>query len=257
MHGAESRVLRWIGRHERMALVALSVLAAAVWAFTELTEEALEGDTHAVDRLLLLGLRTAGDPADPIGPGWLESAVRDFSALGSVGVLALLTLLVCGYLWLRERHRTVGFLLAAVGSGFALSFALKSFFDRPRPDLVAHGTDVYTSSFPSGHAMLSAIVFMTLAALLARVQESLRLKAYLIAAGTLLTLLVGASRVYLGVHWPTDVLAGWMAGGIWALACWTIAGWLARRGTIEPQPPSGEDAPPRPGEHLDGHPHRG
>jgi undecaprenyl-diphosphatase len=85
--------------------------------------------------------------------------------------------------------------------------------------------------------MLAAVVFMTLAALLARVQESLRVKAYLIGAGTLLTLVVGSSRVYLGLHWPTDVLAGWTAGGAWALGCWAIANWLQRRGTIEPQPP--------------------
>ena len=230
-------LLRWIGRHELGSVAALSMLAAAVWMFAEIAEEVLEQETHAFDRRLLLGLRVAGDPSDPIGPGWLEGMVRDFTALGSVGVLTLLTLLVAGFLWLGERRRTTLFLLVAVGGGIFMSFLLKHVFARPRPDLVPHLQSVYTSSFPSGHAMLAAVVFMTLAALLARVQESLRVKAYVIGAGTLLTLVVGSSRVYLGLHWPTDVLAGWTAGGAWALGCWAIARWLQRRGTIEPQPP--------------------
>lgn len=120
----------------------------------------------------------------------------------------------------------VAFLLLA-------STLLKQLFARPRPDLVPHAQLVYTSSFPSGHSMMSAVTFLTIGALLAGAQSSLRLKAYLLGSAALLTLLVGASRVYLGVHWPTDVLAGWTAGAAWALLCWAIAEWLRGRGEVE------------------------
>ena len=106
-------------------------------------------------------------------------------------------------------------------------------FGRPRPDLVPHATQVYTASFPSGHAMMAAVTYLTLGALLARVQPRLRLKLYLIGLAATLTVLVGCSRVYLGVHWPTDVLAGWTLGAAWALGCWAIALWLQARGRIE------------------------
>jgi undecaprenyl-diphosphatase len=114
-----------------------------------------------------------------------------------------------------------------------LSTVLKMGFERPRPDLVPHATRVYTASFPSGHAMLSAVTYLTLGALLARVQPNRRLKAYLIGLALCITLLVGASRVYLGVHWPSDVLAGWCGGAAWAALCWFIALQLQRQGQVE------------------------
>ena len=114
-----------------------------------------------------------------------------------------------------------------------LSSGLKGLFDRPRPDLVPHAVEVYTMSFPSGHATLSAVTYLTLGALLARVQPRRRVKAYLLGVAVLLAVLIGASRVYLGVHWPTDVLAGWCVGAAWAMLCWTVATWLQRRGEVE------------------------
>jgi undecaprenyl-diphosphatase len=125
------------------------------------------------------------------------------------------------------------FVLVAIAGGVILSEGLKHLFARPRPELVAHMVEVQTASFPSGHAMLSAVTLLTLGALLARIQSRKRLKAYVIAIAILLTLLIGASRVYLGVHWPTDVLAGWCAGAAWAMACWLLALWLQNRGRIE------------------------
>jgi undecaprenyl-diphosphatase len=129
-----------------------------------------------------------------------------------------------------------------------LSTLLKMGFDRPRPDLVPHGALVYTASFPSGHATLSAVVYLTLGALLARVQPRLVLKLYLLGLAILLTVMVGVSRVYLGVHWPTDVLAGWAVGAAWALLCWATALWLQRRGRVEGPGPAPDTAPPEPGE---------
>ncbi|MBR9904520.1 MAG: phosphatase PAP2 family protein, partial [Gammaproteobacteria bacterium] len=115
------------------------------------------------------------------------------------------------------------------------STVMKLGFDRPRPDLVPHEAMVYTASFPSGHSMMSAVTYLTLAALLIRVQPALRLKAYLLILAILLTLLVGISRVYLGVHWPTDVLAGWTAGASWAALCWIVMRWMQRHGQLEPE----------------------
>ena len=140
---------------------------------------------------------------------------------------------VLGYLVL-VRKRAAGLLvLGAVFGGQVLSTLLKLLFDRPRPDLIPDAPHEFTASFPSGHAMLSAVTYLTLAALLARVQPLRRARIYLLALAILLTVLIGVSRVYLGVHWPTDVLAGWSIGSAWAMLCWRLAGWLQSRGQVE------------------------
>lgn len=219
-------------RHH-FASLALLVLAIGILAFLGITDEMLEGDTLGFDQRILLALRVPGNPAEPLGPAWVEEMLRDFTALGGVGVLGLLTLASFGYLWLQGLHRIAGFVLFAIGGGLLLTLALKSGFDRPRPELVSYGSMVYTSSFPSGHSMLSAVVYLTGGALLAVVHGARRTRIYLIACAVLATLLVGISRVYLGVHWPSDVLAGWAAGAAWAAVCWLMALWLQDRGRIE------------------------
>ncbi|HEU4618566.1 MAG TPA: phosphatase PAP2 family protein [Gammaproteobacteria bacterium] len=226
-------MLSWLLGRERRPLLALLLLAGAAWAFAELADEVSEGATRAVDVRLLLLLRTAGDPADPIGPPWAEELGRDVTALGGVGLLTFITLASAGFVALQGRPRLAVYLLACTGSGMLVASLLKLGFDRPRPELVPHGQAVYSSSFPSGHSMMSAIVYLTLGALLAAAQPNRRLKVYLISLAVLLTVSVGVSRVYLGVHWPTDVLAGWTAGAAWAFACWTIARRLRRRGRVE------------------------
>ena len=148
-------------------------------------------------------------------------------------MLVFVTLASAGYLWLSGRRRSMLLLLTAVGGGQMLTTLFKRGFDRPRPDLVPHEAIVYTASFPSGHAMMAAVTYLTLGAMLARVQPTRALRAYVLALAAIVTVAVGISRVYLGVHWPTDVLAGWTAGAAWALACWTVARWLAQRGAVE------------------------
>lgn len=227
------RGLSWLGRHELVLLVLLVLVGGGGWGFAELADEVMEGETRDFDSAVLLALRNPADVRDPLGPLWLEETVRDFTALGGMGVLGLLTLSAAGFLLLERKGRAAVFLCFAVGGGIILSLALKHGFGRPRPDLVPHGSYVVTSSFPSGHSMMSAVTFLTLGALLARVQPRSAMKAYFLLLAVFLTLLVGFSRVYLGVHWPTDVLAGWAAGGTWATACWTAARWLQRRGKVE------------------------
>ncbi|MFZ0613849.1 MAG: phosphatase PAP2 family protein [Desulfobacterales bacterium] len=222
-----------MGKKEPVVLVAVLIIAGSLWGFAKLSDEVIEGDTHAVDRRLIIAMRNPQDLTDPLGPRWLEEMGRDFTAMGGLGVLTFLTLASAGFLVLQNKTRSAAFLLTAVGSGLILSFLLKSGFDRPRPDLVPHGSFVYTASFPSGHAMMSAVTYLTLGMLLARHQPRRRLKAYLILLAVTLTLAVGVSRVYLGVHWPTDVLAGWTLGASWALLCWLIALWLQRRGQMD------------------------
>jgi undecaprenyl-diphosphatase len=239
---------RWtdLARQELIPLILLVLIAGGVSLFVELAEEVSEGETRAVDRAVLLALREPADLADPIGPPWVEEAGRDFTALGSFAVLSLLTLTVCGFLVLDGKQHAALLVLVAVAGGIAGSHLLKEVFQRPRPDLVPHRAVVSSPSFPSGHAMQAAATYLTLGALLARVQRRRRLKALLLALAAFLTLLVGFSRVYLGVHYPTDVLAGWTAGGVWAFLCWAVALLLQRRGAIEKPGEGAEEEPEEP-----------
>lgn len=180
------------------------------------------------DEALLLGLRTPGDLADPIGSPLFEEAVRDITALGSFLVLTLVTLAAVGFLVASKRNAEAGMLAFAAIGGQVLSETLKAFVGRPRPDLVAHVVETTSASFPSGHSMMSAAIFLTIGAMLARVQPQRRLKTYIHVTALVLTVLVGASRVYLGVHWPTDVIAGWCLGALWAILCWSVVAWFTR-----------------------------
>lgn len=222
------------GRFELPVLLLIGVLAIGLWGFAELAEEVIEGDTRQMDETLLLMLRAADDPAEPLGPGWLEETGRDFTALGGVGVLVFITAAAVFYLLMLGRARAALFVLVAIASGMALSTLMKMGFDRLRPDLVPHGAVVYTASFPSAHSMMSAVTYLTLGALLARVQPLRRLKVFVLSVAVSVALLVGLSRIYLGVHWPTDVLAGWTAGAVWASLCWLGLLWVQRRGALRP-----------------------
>ncbi len=218
---------------ELSILILIFLVVGGIWLFTELADEVLEGETVHVDEALLLLMRNPADRSDPAGPRWLEELGRDITALGGVGVLTMLTFLAAGYLLMLGKRRAALFALAAIGGGMVLSMLLKHGFDRPRPDLVPHISYVYTRSFPSGHSMLSAVTYLTLGALLARIHEQRRLKLYFLTWAVLFTFLVGISRIYMGVHWPTDVLAGWVAGAVWAISCWLTALWMQRHGHLE------------------------
>lgn len=212
--------------HEFRILLALGIALVGIWGFIELAEMVNEGETHQIDTALLMALRDPVNPGEALGPPWLAEMMRDITALGGVAVLALLSLGVAGYLILLRRYDLVVLVVVSVGGAILLNYFLKLGFDRPRPDLVPHLTTAYQTSFPSGHSMSSAATYLTLGAMMARVQPRRRLKIYFLALAILIMLLIGVSRVYLGVHWPTDVLAGWAAGAVWALLCWIAAWWL-------------------------------
>jgi undecaprenyl-diphosphatase len=228
-------------RIETRALLLLGLAAAGLVTFLLIGNYVRGGVVHALDERLLLALRTPADHSDPLGPRWLEEAVRDVTALGSATVLAILTLAVAGFLAAVGKRHTALLLLGSVAGGVLFSTLLKGLYHRPRPDLVAHGTYVATASFPSGHAALSAVTYLTLGALLARVQSRRHVRAYVLAAAVLLTLLVGASRVYLGVHWPSDVAGGWALGCGWSVGAWFLTRRLQREGEIEPEPKTKPD----------------
>lgn len=225
------RLLAWIGGHELPVLLAFMGIASGIWIFSLVAGAVMDGGTQAVDRKLLLSMRRAD--LTPKGSPEFQESARDVTALGGSTVLTLLTLITGGFLLLDGKKHLALFLFGSIAGGFLLSTILKSAFQRPRPDLVPHGSYVTNASFPSGHSMLSAITYLTLGALLARSQRRKLLKAYFLLIAGLLTFLVGLSRVYLGVHWPTDVLAGWTAGATWAMLCWLIAKWLQDRHSIE------------------------
>ena len=216
---------------EPIGLIAFAVIAGGVFAFITLTGEVLEGETHAFDERILLSLRQATDLAMPVAPYWVTHAVDDITALGGLTVLSLMTILAVTYLFLARQPAIALFTFLSILGGWLASNMLKLGVARPRPDIVPHLVEVNDLSFPSGHAMLSAVTYLTLGALLSRAQPYRSTRMFLIAAAIFLTLIIGLSRMYLGVHYPTDVLGGWCAGAVWAAGCWMLARrFLARKG---------------------------
>lgn len=232
------RSLRW---PELPVLVVALAVVAAVWGFAELADEVVEGDTQRLDDWVMSQLRDPAQPDQPRGASWVREIFRDFTALGGIAVMVVITAAVALYLWLRRKHHAMWLMVLAVVSGVAVSSILKHSFDRPRPPGGAALTATFTSSFPSGHSMISAIVYLVLGAMLARTEPRRVVQIYFLALAMLLTLLVGVSRVYLLAHYPTDVLGGWTAGLAWALVWWLVARYLQSRGAIESNAPQEGD----------------
>jgi len=213
-------------------LIVLAILLGAC-GFIAVAMGVKAGVTRNIDEMLLRAPRDAGDPARTLGPAWLEEVARDLTAIGGIAALSLVAAAVSGYLLICRKDGALALLLAATLGGLLLSTLLKERFERPRPAVVPHKSLVMTSSFPSGHSLNSAVVYLTLGSLLAGLSRERRLKLYFFSVALLLTFLVGVSRVYMGVHYPTDVLAGWCAGLVWALLCGLVARRLRRRGLVE------------------------
>jgi undecaprenyl-diphosphatase len=227
-----------LARHRRltrsaMALAVLSALLAA--GFYSLSRAVVRGAMDDLDRQAVLAMRLADDLSDPIGPRWVEEMGRDFTSLGGVAVITLITSSVIAFFWLSSMQRAAVYVAVASLGSLLISSGLKQVFDRPRPNLVPHGAHVYSSSFPSGHSTMAAAAYLTLGLVASQFVPRRRLKVLFIGVAMFVTAAVGVSRVYLGVHWPSDVLAGWAIGLSWALLCWVAAVWLQDHGVIEPE----------------------
>ena len=197
------------------AALAILVLVVLGWTIDR-------GHRFAFDRALMLALRRPGTLAVPVGPHWLESAMIDVTALGGETVLTIAVVVTLGALAVERLWLTAALALAATVSGSLAVDLAKHVVARPRPDVVPHLVEVSSMSFPSGHSANSAIVYLTLATLLTQVIPRAALRRYVIAIAVVLVTAIGVSRVYLGVHWPSDVLAGWSFGTLWALGWWAI-----------------------------------
>jgi undecaprenyl-diphosphatase len=217
-----ARLLRRV-RREPLVTFALLVVAGSLWVFLTVAGGVRAQQSHELDSAILLAMRVPGDPAEPVGPARLKEAARDITALGGITVLTCLTAAIAVLVLLLGKPRLALLIVAAVLGGALLSSSLKRGFDRPRPDLISHQAEVMSESFPSGHSMMAAVVYLTLGLLLARALPGRAVKVYLVSLSVLVAVCIGASRVYLGVHWPTDVVAGWVLGAAWALLFWLIA----------------------------------
>jgi undecaprenyl-diphosphatase len=226
---ALARIWKFVRRFETRVLIGLVLAAGSLWAFLDIADEMAEGETQSLDSRIILGLREPGDLDNPIGSKNVEEAVRDITALGGTTLVIVVTVVsVLAFLFHKKRaHALV--MAGVVLVAWASSQATKALYDRPRPALVPHEAYVYSASFPSGHSTMSTAAFLTLAMLIASLEPRRRSKALAYAVAALFVVGVGFSRVYLGVHWPTDVLAGWCLGSAWALA-----GWIALRAMNAP-----------------------
>ncbi len=210
-----TRVWPWIVRH-RGPLAVTVIIAVLLSCFAVLASEVAERETDAFDRAVLLWLRQGG--ADPLGPPWLERAVLDLSALGSGAVATVLVIIAAGFFVLDARPRQAALLAACTLSTWAAIAVLKQLYGRPRPAFGASEL-VLGLSFPSGHTMIATALYLTLGAIVGGSLQRRRLRYFVYAVAAVLAALVGVTRVYLGVHHPTDVLAGWTLGLAWALSC--------------------------------------
>ncbi|HEY0010153.1 MAG TPA: phosphatase PAP2 family protein [Tepidisphaeraceae bacterium] len=221
------RAFHWLRRFDLVLLMGVLLVVSGGWAFVQVLDEVQDGDTKHFDQWVIDSMQGARDNKVML------DVARDITALGGVTVLTLFTAGVVGFLWIEKKYHALVLLLVSTLGACILTFVLKDFIDRDRPDPLGHLAYTLTKSFPSGHASLSAAVYLTLGTLLARLTVNRWLKVYFIVMAMLLTGLVGVSRVFLKVHWPTDVLAGWSLGLMWAILCWSVARWLQHRGKVE------------------------
>lgn len=205
---------RWI-----IGVAALALLGLAVSSLVA------DGGAHTLDKQIMLLLRNPQALDDPLGPHWFEDVMRDMTGLGGIGVVMGASLLLAGYLWLRQRRRDVLILAASLAGAQIISAVTKLLVSRPRPDLVSHEAEIYSASFPSGHTLMATVTWVTFAMLLAADFSDRRIRDYLLLTAWIVAVAVGCSRIYLGVHWPSDVLAGWAVGALWMIG---LSRWIPR-----------------------------
>lgn len=212
---------------EYVALAVTALACVLLFVFLQVATVANGADTHALDIAIIELFRAPDDPSRMMGSFRVQEAVRDITALGSFAVLTIVVLLAIAFLLLTRQRAAALLMLVSVLGGALLSEWLKEMFARPRPEYSTIAAEM-SASFPSGHAMLSAITFLTIGALLSRFTQSSRLRGFYVGTAILLTAFVGVTRVMLGVHYPSDVLAGWALGAAWAIGCSTAAYFITK-----------------------------
>lgn len=217
------RALRLIRRYVENAYVVfgiflLSGAAIAVvftWIFAEIAERVRAGSTQSFDETVM---RWIGEHQNP----GVQAAMLEITSLGTGSVVSMIVLVAGLFLWLnRHKHSAVLLVVATLG-GIVLNNLLKIGFDRPRPQVFKWGTYAVSSSFPSGHAMSSIIVYGTVAYLAARLQRNLASRVATMVLAALIIVAICASRLYLGVHYPSDIAAGLVIGLAWAAFCMAV-----------------------------------
>lgn len=182
----------------------------------------LSAPVHALDTRILLALRNPANPAQLAGPLWFQDMLRDFMGLGGIGVLVLFIAGGLGILWLAARRREAWWFLGGVIGAFIIASVMKRLIGRPRPELIPHETYVFTASFPSGNTLMATVVWLLLAFALADAVGRRAVRDYAVFGALVIAALVGVARVYMGVHWPSDVIEAWGIGIAWV--------WLLRLG---------------------------
>lgn len=211
--------VRRLFAHVEARLLALWIgLVAAVWAFLALASELREGELTSFDTWVLLAFRHPNNPHQAVGPIWLTDGMRDITSLGSVTVLFLITAIAALILYIHDKKRHAAVLGAAIILSQLSDTLLKNFYGRVRPAFAVYGTPPVSLSFPSGHSTTATTAYFVLAMIAATLEVRTAVKVIFFAIAALLALSIGFSRVFLGVHWPSDVMAGWCVGGFWALA---------------------------------------
>ncbi len=235
----EQQVVFWrralrIARTEIAALSALLIIALGVMTFVEVADDMTEADGQMFDQTVLHWLQpVAGEPR---GPWWLQEAAIDLTSLGGISVLTLFAVIAFAFLLIQRKRLSALLLVVGLIGGVALSEGLKALFERERPPVAYQAVETLNASFPSGHALLSTVFYLTLGVMLTRAFPSKQLKAFVLGAAILIALLIGLTRVYLGAHWASDVIAGWCAGAAWAMALWLVAYAVERRQVVHHAP---------------------
>ncbi|MEQ8482376.1 MAG: phosphatase PAP2 family protein [Hoeflea sp.] len=237
---APKRLTGWLlrgvrtGNANRLPVALFAIVTLGVYAFIEIADELAEGELRKIDEGLFLLLRSPADRSVPIGPAWLQETAVEITAIGGYPLIVLTLGAVAGFFVVTRRYGAAVYAVLSVGTGALLSQTLKNYYGRPRPDLVDHLDTVHTMSFPSGHALVTTVTYLTLASIVIGFLDSRRARFYVLSFAVFVAVIVGVSRVYVGVHWPSDVAAGWALGAAWASLSWLIVHLISRRKTGAP-----------------------
>ncbi|WGM32905.1 phosphatase PAP2 family protein [Brevundimonas sp. NIBR11] len=218
-----------VARAEFAALGALAIVTLGIMTFVEIADDMTEADGQAFDQMVLHWMQpVAGQPR---GPWWLHEAAADLTSLGGISVLTLFAIVALVFLLILRKRLSALLLIVGLAGGVGLSEGLKALFERQRPPAVYQAVETLNASFPSGHALLSTVFYLTVAVMLTRAFPRKRVKAWVLGVGMTFALIVGLTRIYLGAHWASDVMAGWCVGAAWAMALWLVSYAVERRQT--------------------------